>query len=193
VIGQGVVGLLTTVLLAEFPLAGLVSFDRLAARRAASLAAGAQTSLDPMELPRAEAGGYFISHSQEYTGADLVYEISGSPSALNLAIDCAGYNARIVVGSWYGKKQASLELGGKFHRSHIRLISSQVSRIPPELSGQWTKQRRLDWAWQSLQRIQPEKWITHRFPIQNAAEAYQLLEKGDDRNPPLQVVLNYPD
>ena len=47
VIGQGIVGLLTTALLAQYPLHQLVTFDRCAARRRASLDAGADIALDP--------------------------------------------------------------------------------------------------------------------------------------------------
>ena len=49
VFGQGVVGLLTTALLALFPLNQLVTFDCYAARRQASLDAGAHCALDPDE------------------------------------------------------------------------------------------------------------------------------------------------
>ena len=61
-----------------------------------------------------------------------------------------------------------LDLGGDFHRSRIKLISSQVSTIAPELSARWDKSRRFKVAWDALERIQPEKWITHRFPLGQA-------------------------
>src|SRR5215470_18125695 len=49
VFGQGVVGLLTTALLARLPLAGLITLDRYTLRRETSLALGAHVSLDPAE------------------------------------------------------------------------------------------------------------------------------------------------
>lgn len=75
-------------------------------------------------------------------------------------------------------KRAEIDLGGSFHRSRIKLISSQVSTISPELSGRWDKSRRFDVAWKALERIQPEKWITHRFSLEDAAKAYQLLDEN---------------
>ena len=66
-------------------------------------------------------------------GADLTYELSGAPAALDQAIRITGFSGRVVIGSWYGTKRASLDLGGRFHRSRIRLISSQVSSLSPEL------------------------------------------------------------
>ncbi|MGE5072658.1 MAG: oxidoreductase, partial [Anaerolineae bacterium] len=94
-----------------------------------------------------------------------------------------------VVGSWYGEKRASLDLGGTFHRSRISLISSQVSTIAPKLMGRWDKQRRFEVAWDALRRIGPEKWITHEFPIEKASEAYRLLDESPEQA--MQVILKY--
>jgi threonine dehydrogenase-like Zn-dependent dehydrogenase len=81
-------------------------------------------------------------------------------------------------------------LGGRFHRSRIRLISSQVSSLSPDLTGRWSKARRFSVAWEMLRRVQPARWITHRFALQDAAQAYELL----DQHPELaiQVVFTYP-
>jgi threonine dehydrogenase-like Zn-dependent dehydrogenase len=69
------------------------------------------------------------------------------------------------------------------------LISSQVSTIAPELEGRWDKARRFEAAWKALERVKPEKWITHRFSIDQAAEAYQLLDEYPQQT--IQVVLTY--
>jgi threonine dehydrogenase-like Zn-dependent dehydrogenase len=111
-------------------------------------------------------------------GADLTFELSGNPVALNDALALTCFSGRIVIGSWYGEKQVEVNLGGTFHRSRIKLISSQVSTIAPELEGRWDKARRFDAAWKALERIKPEKWITHRFAIDDAAQAYRLLDES---------------
>jgi hypothetical protein len=81
-----------------------------------------------------------------------------------------------------GQKRAEIDLGGAFHRSRIRLISSQVSTISPELSGRWDKSRRFEVAWQALERIKPEKWITHRFfrTMQKKHTNCWMKSAGDD-------------
>jgi threonine dehydrogenase-like Zn-dependent dehydrogenase len=122
-------------------------------------------------------------------GADLTFELSGNPSALNDAIALTCFTGRIVVGSWYGEKQMDVHLGGSFHRSRIKLISSQVSTISPDLSGRWDKPRRFDVAWKALERIKPEKWITHRFAIDNAKEAYRMLDENPQET--IQVIFDY--
>jgi 2-desacetyl-2-hydroxyethyl bacteriochlorophyllide A dehydrogenase len=186
VFGQGIVGLLTTALLARFPLACLVTLDGYAMRRELSVELGANASLDPAfpDLQRQ-------LKDLLQTEADLVFEISGNPDVLNQAIDITGYSGRIVIASWYGKKRAEIDLGGRFHRNRIHLIGSQVSSLDPSLTGRWDKARRLQVAWGALASIRPSRFITQRFPIGEAAQAYQLLDQELEQS--VQVVLDYPE
>ncbi|GIV71356.1 MAG: oxidoreductase [Caldilinea sp.] len=176
VIGLGVVGLLTIALLARFPLETLLAVDPLPQRRGLATAMGAHAALAPEELT-------------EWSGYDLVYEVSGSPIALNTALALTGFAGRIVIGSWYGVKQAPLDLGGAFHRSRIRLLASQVSTIDPRWSGRWNKKRRIDLAWAMLRTVEIERLITHRLPVEEAPTAYRLLEQEPEHT--LQVLLEY--
>lgn len=178
VLGQGIVGLLTTALLARFPLVQLVSLDHFQLRRDASLAMGAQHSLDAADTDVLGQLREILGAVHRYDGADLLYELSGSPEAINLAIAAGGFASRIVIGSWYGQKEAHLNLGGRFHRARQQLISSQVSSMSPNLAGRWTKARRLEAAWQALLAVRPSRLITHRFPLAEASEAYQLLDRS---------------
>jgi 2-desacetyl-2-hydroxyethyl bacteriochlorophyllide A dehydrogenase len=189
VFGQGVVGLLTTALLARFPLARLVTLDRYPLRRGKSLDMGAHVSLDPTAPDALDQVSSLVQKGRFYPGADLTYELSGNPGALDQAIAATGFNGRVIVGSWYGQKRADVDLGGRFHRSRVRLISSQVSTIAPEWSGRWTKSRRLDLAWQMLQQVKPAQLITHRFPIRQASQAYVLLDQHPEKA--IQVMLTY--
>jgi len=176
VLGQGIVGLLTVALLGRFPLQELVSVDPVLLRRQASLRLGAHRSLAPEEAD-------FASHF------DLSFELSGNPSVLNEAIRATGFSGRVVVGSWYGDKRAELDLGGLFHRSRMQIVSSQVSTMNPSISGAWDKSRRLNWALHLLSEVMPEKLITHRFPLHEAARAYQLIDQHPEQS--IQVVLTY--
>ena len=178
VLGQGVIGLLTASLLSEFPLERLITADRFELRRKALQVEGQKSKVKSLLLQDLRPSTF-----------DLVFELSGSPSALNDAIELTAFSGRVVIGSWYGQKRAEIDLGGTFHRSRIRLISSQVSTISPELRGRWDKARRFDVTWEALKRIQPEKWITHRFAIENAGKAYQLLDENPQET--IQVMFNY--
>lgn len=185
VIGQGIVGLLVTRLLARHPLGLLATLDRMPARRARSMASGADLAIDPESLTDRDMLNARMSG--EHAGADLVIELSGNPDALNDAIGLAGYGGRIVAGSWYGSKPASLDLGGRFHRNRITLISSQVSTIGPDLSARWSKSRRMRSVLRLLQELELDSLITHRFGIENVADAFSLLDNrpGDT----MQIIL----
>jgi 2-desacetyl-2-hydroxyethyl bacteriochlorophyllide A dehydrogenase len=176
VIGQGIVGLLTTALLSCFPLAELVSLDRYELRRQASVDLGAHASLSPddPDLPQ---------------DIDLCYELSGSPAALDTAIALTGFDGRILVGSWYGQKRAPINLGGRFHRSRIHLISSQVSTLASHLTGRWSKARRFAVTWEMLRQVRPARLVTHRYPIEQAAEAYRQIDNHPEQT--IQVLLTY--
>lgn len=177
VVGQGVVGLLTTALLAAMPLVSLTAIDPLAERRQWAQRLGA-TALTPEEAVAEFAAT-----------ADLTYELSGNPRGLDLAVALTGDFGRVVIGSWYGRKPVALDLGGRFHRAHMRLIGTQVSALAPEWRGRWTKERRLDVAWEMIRRHQPQRLITHRLPLARAAEAYRLLDEQPQQA--IQIVLTY--
>ncbi|MEZ4558429.1 MAG: hypothetical protein R2854_18715 [Caldilineaceae bacterium] len=72
----------------------------------------------------------------------------------------------MVIGSWYGG--APVDLGGVFHRSRIRLISSQVSTIAPAHTGRWDKSAGPDVAWSMLLAVDVGALITHRLPLDDA-------------------------
>ncbi len=57
------------------------------------------------------------------------------------------------------------------------------------MAGALDKERRLQVAWQMLQRLSPASLITHRFPIEQASQAYTLLDQHPEDA--MQVVLTY--
>jgi 2-desacetyl-2-hydroxyethyl bacteriochlorophyllide A dehydrogenase len=189
VLGQGIIGLLTTALLSRFPLSELVTFDRYAFRRQRSMEVGAHKALDPFCQGNIGNPNHILDDEALQGEADLVYELSGDPATLNQAISFCGFGARIIVGSWYGTRSAALDLGREFHRNRIRLISSQVSTIAPELSGRWSKIRRLAVVWDMIRTVRPDKLITHSFPVEQAQQAYDLLDQQPESA--VQVVLTY--
>ncbi|MDJ1430907.1 zinc-binding alcohol dehydrogenase [Halostagnicola sp. A-GB9-2] len=189
VFGQGVVGLLTTALLARTPIETLVAVDRYEHRRALARELGADRTLEPTADG---AEGVEISDAFESIAggrADLTYELSGSPAALDDAIATAGFDGRVIVGSWYGTNPVTLDLGGRFHRDRIDVRSSQVSTIPPRHEGRWSRERRHAVAWNWLEKLDLDGLFTHRLSLERAGEAYRLLETSPDEA--VQVLLSY--
>jgi threonine dehydrogenase-like Zn-dependent dehydrogenase len=205
VFGQGVVGLLTTAVLAAHPLDRLVGVDLHERRRTLARELGADTTLDPTDgstegRPLSTDGDPARGAGPERdgdpgdrrrdpavrrlyegvgppAGVDLSFELSGSPDALDQAIAATGYSGRVVVGSWYGDKRVDLDLGRRFHRSRVEVRSSQVSTVAPELRGRWDPDRRLDVALDRLAAVAADRLITHRVPVGDAADAYELLDQ----------------
>ncbi|WP_246985408.1 zinc-dependent alcohol dehydrogenase [Halorientalis marina] len=183
VFGQGVVGLLTTAFLSSFPLGELTTVDCYEHRRSVSRQLGA----DRTRSPDADVGDRIGDTHAD--GADLSFEVSGNPNALDEAIQVTGYAGRVVVGSWYGTKPVQLELGGKFHRSHVRVRSSQVSHVDPDHGGRWDKDRRLALVQDLLADVDPDTLITDEFPVERAGEAYEALDSTPETT--LGVTLTY--
>jgi hypothetical protein len=93
--------------------------------------------------------------------------------------------------SWYGGTFESLSLSGEFHHNRPRIISSQVAGISPELGPLWSVERRKTLATALLADLDLEPLLTHTFPIERAAEAYELV----NTQPPdlVQCLLSYED
>lgn len=188
VLGQGVVGLLLSGLLALYPLMQLITADGIENRRQRALTLGVTKTFSPhqpAEINKIKEQLFTTGIS----GADLIYEVSGVPEALNLAIELSGFASRIVIGSWYGNNSTAIALGGDAHRNRLKITTSQVSTIGPDLSGRWDKARRFELTWKMIRELKPETLITHSIALADAAKLYQTL----DQNPGeiLQTVFTY--
>ena len=187
VLGQGVPGLLTTALLSQLGLKKLVTFDRHEKRRERSLKFGAGASLDPERHDAWLKFDELIGKRGLDEGADLVYELTGNPEALGRALACASCDGRVIVGSWYGSKPVTLNLGGRFHRSRIKLINSQVSSLCSKVN--MSARDCLNICLGKAAELDLPSLISHRFPLAQAKQAYELLDERPGEA--LQVVFTY--
>jgi len=186
VIGQGVVGLLTTAILSRMPIGSLTALERYSLRRQLSEEIGCDLCLDVEPYEE-----LFCSLPFSEGGADLTFELSGNPNALDMAMKLTGFEGRIILGSWYGNKISHVRFGEVFHRRRLRIIGSQVSTISPSLTGRWDKARRLKLSWEMIRQLQPSQLISHQFNVEEAAEAYDMIDRGDERV--VQILLTYGD
>jgi 2-desacetyl-2-hydroxyethyl bacteriochlorophyllide A dehydrogenase len=180
VVGQGTVGLLATAVLARFPLQTLVVVDAAPARARLGLALGADAAVTDAAAARVALGA---------AGADLTFELTGDPAALDVAVAVTGREGRVVVGSFYGSRRAPVDLGAHFHRGRLTIASSQVSHLPPALTGRWDRARRTEVTWRELARVDVAPLISHRFALGRAAEAYARLDAGPSQAS--QILLTY--
>lgn len=116
-------------------------------------------------------------------GFDVVFEVSGSLSGLALALKQTRYGGQVVLGSWYTARRASpassplsnsnttsnidlcgllalsSSLGLSFHRKNLSLRTVQVSRIPGQYSDRYSKERRMNVAWDLVRAIRPARLL----------------------------------
>jgi 2-desacetyl-2-hydroxyethyl bacteriochlorophyllide A dehydrogenase len=172
VFGQGVVGLLVAQLLKLAGAGRMLAVDPVEKRRELARAMEVDETFEPGEdLPKR------VLEATAGRGADVAVEASGSGAALQTAIEAVAVEGTVVVASWYGTKPVTLSLGGHFHRGRVRIRSSQVGRLNPELGPRWDHARRTDTVLGLLPRLRLKELISHRFPFEEAPYAYRLVDE----------------
>ena len=182
VFGQGVVGLLITQLLERAGAARVLAVDPIQRRRMLALEVGADSAFEPGEDLRER-----ILEATGGRGADVAIEASSSGAALQAAVDAVAAEGTVVVASWYGTRPVTLSLGGHFHRGRVRMRSSQVGRVNPELGPRWDLDRRTEATLDLLARLRLKELVSHRTPFGDAPRAYQLVD--EDPGATVQVIL----
>jgi Zinc-binding dehydrogenase len=172
VLGLGVVGLLTARLLSRSGV-HVLGVDPDADRRALA----ADLGIDSLASAPAAA----------LRDADAIVDASGSPIALQTAIDGAGPDARVVVASWYGDTVAPLALGGGFHARRVRVVSSQVGRLPPHRLARWDHARRFALVVEELADPALDRLVAPAVPLSDAPRLYAELARGARWSPPHRV------
>jgi hypothetical protein len=69
----------------------------------------------------------------------------------------------------------------------VRLRSSQVGRINPDLGPRWDRTRRIETVLELLPRLRLKELVSHRFPFGEAPDAYRLVDERPGET--VQVIL----
>ncbi len=167
VVGAGVLGLLVTYLVGRLPGAQVCVVDLDSTRAVIAESFGAEF-ITPAEFQDAH-----------HAGADVVFHTSASAAGLALALSAGGLEARIVELSWYGDGAPAIPLGGAFHSSRLRMISSQVGHIAATRRPRWSYARRLAKALELLDDDRLDALITGEVAFDELPEALpQMLSPG---------------
>jgi 2-desacetyl-2-hydroxyethyl bacteriochlorophyllide A dehydrogenase len=177
VFGQGIVGMMCA-RIARLNAGKVIVVDRFAKRRELALTYGADAAVEPQDVAAA------VAELSNGRGADVVYEASGAPPALQSAIEIAADRGEVVAISLYGKHDVPLRLAPEFHFRRLRITSSQATDQP-----RWDWVRRTEVSFDLLKRLDTTEMISATVPFDRAAEAYDLVD-GDPANV-LGVVLDY--
>ena len=184
VFGQGVVGLLITQLLKLAGADRVLVVEPLERRRKLALEVSADAAIEPGEDLHAR-----VREATGGRGVDVAVEASSSGAALQAAVDAVAVEGTVVVASWYGTKPVTLSLGRHFHRGRVRVRSSQVGRVNPELGPRWDRARRTEAVLGLLPRLRLAELVSHRIPFEEAPRAYRLVD--EDPGETVQVVLTH--
>jgi threonine dehydrogenase-like Zn-dependent dehydrogenase len=125
---------------------------------------GAEVTLIDVESDREaiadQLGCHFATPDAAPRDCDVVLHLSATAEGLAAAIACAGTEARIVEGSWYGTAKTPVLLGGAFHSRRLHLMSSQVGQIPGRRAPRWSHARRRAKALQLLKDASLDVLVT---------------------------------
>lgn len=196
VIGLGLIGHIAVSLLSA---AGcrVIGTDLDAAKCEHALRMGAEVArpgLDPRALAELTAG----------LGADavLITAASKSSAPIDLAGEAVRKKGRVVlVGvanielprqTWY-EKEAEFVVSCSYGPGRYDPAYEDRGHDYPAPYVRWTEQRNMQAVLNLMagKRLDVSSLITHRFPIERAGEAYDIIEKSTE--PYLGIVLGYPD
>jgi threonine dehydrogenase-like Zn-dependent dehydrogenase len=161
VLGAGVLGLLTSLLLERSGWRPLLAEPQ-AWRRTLASSLGAATAA-PEELAGQKV--------------PLVIDASGNPDAPAMALNMLAHEGTLLIASWFGTRPVVLPLGGAFHRRRLIIRSTQVSTVPARLSGTWTRSRRRRETAELLAGLPLAQLCTHVFAFGEAARAFRAVDE----------------
>ena len=103
---------------------------------------------------------------------NIIINTTSNYKVLEKSMSILVNEGKIVEASWYGSKKGYLSLGDYFHSRRLKLISSQVSKIPNHMKNKYDYKKRLKLAINSLKHKKLEKLITSESNFFNLERDY---------------------
>ena len=108
--------------------------------------------VDPAKGPVAALLGVgFASPVGAARDRDIVIEVSGTEEGLRRALELAATDGSVIVASWFGNRQVTLDLGADFHSRRLSIVSSQVGEVAAARRARRTTRQRLELALRLLE------------------------------------------
>jgi 2-desacetyl-2-hydroxyethyl bacteriochlorophyllide A dehydrogenase len=172
VVGQGVIGLLATSFAVQSG-ARVIVVEGIPERRELAGELGAHEAFAPgpdvATAVRDRTGG---------RGADVAIELSGVIPALHEAIRLVGPDGRVIAAGFYQGEATALRLGEEFHHNRVEVLASQIGAVPAHKRARWDVPRLQETVVSLFAGGRPDvtRLVSHRFDIEDAARAYELLD-----------------
>ena len=165
VLGCGPVGFCTLQGLRALGATTIYALDREPGRLALAAAAGAiPVHVDERNPVTA------LAEATDGRGADVVIDAVGHPSAFEGAIDAVRRGGTVVVLGVYSSETTQMQLGAYWSRA----LTVRFAGLTPVLAW-WER------ATAALERgeVDPTPLISHRLPLEDAAEGYELFDRHE--------------
>jgi len=88
----------------------------------------------------------FASPEHAAPDRDVVIEASGTEQGLRRALELTATDGSVIVASWFGSRQVTLDLGADFHARRLSLVASQVGEVAAGHRARRTTRQRLELA-----------------------------------------------
>lgn len=159
VLGCGPVGLMAVLCASAFG-GGTIAVDGVAARRELAAGFGA-VAVGP------EEAGEVVAARTAGLGADVVIEAAGTPNALDAALRLARGRGTVSVVGAHFEPDYKLDAGLMFERE----LTLRFSIGDPISDRERLMRMVLD------RKLEPERAVSHRMPLDEAARAYELFDQ----------------
>lgn len=109
---------------------------------------------------------------------DIVFNTAANENALQFCIDHASEEGMIIDISWHGTTRTRLKLGENFHKNRLRLIASQVSKIPISKRKAFDYYKRKLLAVDILKHDIFDKLLDRIIPFEEAPDFFNSLRNN---------------
>ncbi len=166
IIGLGVMGMLQVMLARRLGAELIIGADRVASRLERGKLAGADVIVDARRTALPEA----VRSHTEGVGADIVVVGPGTVEAIEMGFCCVAPGGSLVL---FTPTPPEEVWPFPVHDAYFH----EVSVIPSYSTGPPQTQEALQWLARGLP---VETLITHRYPLEGAAEGYRLVREAKD-------------
>ncbi|HET8614853.1 MAG TPA: zinc-binding alcohol dehydrogenase [Actinomycetales bacterium] len=143
---------------------------------------GVQVTLvdpDPSRAAAAAALGVELVRPDEAVGpCDLVVHASATSSGLRLSLELLRFEGTVVDLSWYGDRDVTLSLGGRFHSGRLRIQASQVGAVAAARRGSRSHRDRLALALDLLRDSAFDALLSGSSPFEELPDVMAAIADG---------------
>jgi threonine dehydrogenase-like Zn-dependent dehydrogenase len=138
-------------------------------REASRLELAASVGAEPIDIRERHPGTALAEHT-DGRGADVVIEAVGSADAFGSAVDIVRRGGRVVVVGVYAGESVDVQLGVYWARA----LTVRFAGVCP-VHAWWER------AMEEVRsgRIDPMPLISHRLPLEDAVEGYELFDRRE--------------